>query len=271
MDQRAPEPPPLLVERDGGVARVTLNRPKVHNAFNGELIDALLGAFDELEADDSTRVVVLAGAGRSFCAGADLKWMRSMALAGDNQGDARRLAGLFDRVDRFPKPVVGRIQGAAIGGGTGLVAACDIPIAAARAKFAFSEVRLGLAPAVISPFVIARIGASAAREWFLTGARFDAARACALGLVCRVEPDEAALDAAVAEVVDALLLGAPKAQAACKALARTVATLDRATAFDHTAALIADLRAAPEGQEGMLAFLQQRKPSWAPQDEESGA
>lgn len=261
-------PPLFSVTHDGPVATVTLQRPEVHNAFNDALIDGLSAAFDALEGAAGVRVVVLAGSGRSFCAGADLQWMRSMASYGEaeNVRDARRMAGLFDRIDRFAKPVVGRIHGAAIGGGTGLVAACDISIAAARARFAFSEVRLGMAPAVISPFLIARIGASAARELFLTGARFDAHRALAIGLVNRVEPDEAALDAAVTETVQALLLGAPQAQAACKQLARAVGELTREDAFEHTASLIARLRAAPEGQEGMNAFLEGRKPAWHPGD-----
>ncbi len=257
----------LSVTHDGPVARVFLDRPEVHNAFNDGLIDALVEAFGALEREASVRVVVLGGRGRSFCAGADLAWMRSMAHYGDEENvrDARRLAGLFDRIDRFSKPVVGRIHGAAIGGGTGLVAVCDVPIAAARARFAFSEVRLGMAPAVISPFLVARIGAAAARELFLTGARFDARRALAIGLVNRVEPDEAALDAAVAETVEALLQGAPEAQAACKQLARTVGGLARQEAFEQTASLIARLRAAPEGQEGMTAFLEGRRPAWHPE------
>jgi methylglutaconyl-CoA hydratase len=252
------------VERDGAVARVWLSRGDVHNAMNGQLMSELLGVLAELEVDDSARVIVLGGRGKSFCAGADLTWMRQTALAGgaENAQDARVLAGLFETIDRFPKPIVGRIHGSAIGGGTGIVACCDIPVATARARFAFSEVRLGMAPAVISPFVIARIGKSAARELFLTGERFDAARACALGLVNRVVADEEALDAEIATIVAALLQGAPKAQAACKELARTIADQPMEVARETTAALIARLRAAPEGQEGMLAFLQRRPASW---------
>ncbi|MGM0578252.1 MAG: enoyl-CoA hydratase/isomerase family protein [Myxococcota bacterium] len=254
----------LVVERQGPVARVWMNRPDVHNAFNDALVRELSEAFRALSADDDVRAIVLGGRGRSFCAGADLSWMRSMATFTDedNIRDSRKLAGLFDLVDRCPKPVIGRIQGAAIGGGTGLVAVCDVPIAAERAKFGFSEVRLGLAPAVISPFLVARIGVGVARELFVTGARFKADRAKEIGLVNRVEPDEEALDAAVDETLEAILQGAPRAQAACKHLAKTVAEEPRKVAFEKTARLIADLRAAEEGQEGMAAFLERRPPAW---------
>lgn len=261
------------VEREGPVVRLWLARPDVHNALNGQLMTELLEALVAIETDDSARVVVLGGRGQSFCAGADLAWMRQTAMSGgaNNAQDARVMAGVFEAIDRFPKPIVGRIHGSAVGGGTGIVACCDIPLASARAKFAFSEVRLGMAPAVISPFVIARIGKSAARELFLTGERFDAARAADLGLVNRVLPDDAALDAAIAETVAALLLGAPKAQAACKELARTISDQPPEVARETTAALIARLRAAPEGQEGMLAFLQRRPASWQVQAGEADA
>ncbi|MCB9728991.1 MAG: enoyl-CoA hydratase/isomerase family protein [Deltaproteobacteria bacterium] len=256
----------IEVVREGAVARVWLSRPDVHNALNGQLMSELVGALRELAADDGARVVVLGGRGRSFCAGADLAWMRQTALSGgaNNAEDARVLASLFESIDAFPKPVVGRIHGSAMGGGAGIVACCDIPIAAARARFGFTEVRLGMAPAVISPFVVGRIGKPAARELFLTGARFDAARACALGLVNRVEPDDEALDRAVDETVAALLMGAPKAQAACKELARTITDQPIEVARETTARLIASLRAAPEGQEGMRAFLERRPPAWQP-------
>lgn len=260
----------LALTRTGSVATLELARPDVHNAFDARMLEELGSTLDVLEADDEVRVLVLAARGKSFCAGADLAWMRSLAATGAaaNGEDALLLAGLFDRIDRFPKPVVGRVHGAALGGGTGLVAACDIPIALESVRFAFTEVRLGMAPAVISPYVVRRIGRAAARELFLTGRKFDAAEACRLGLVSRVEPDVESLDRAVAETVADLLRGAPKAQAACKELARTILDLDRETAKTETAALIARLRAAPEGQEGMLAYLQKRPPVWHPKDPE---
>jgi len=261
---------PIELTRQGPVARVALNRPDVHNAFNDHLIRDLDAAFQELEADTSCRVIVLEARGRSFCAGADLAWMRSMATYtdGDNVRNARELAGLFRRIDACRVPVIGRIQGAAIGGGAGLVACCDVPIAAARAKFGFSEVRLGMAPAVISPFVMARIGRGPARELFVTGGRFDAARALQIGLINRVVDDDAALDVAVDEVVADILQGAPDAVSACKQLARTVGQMQPKEAFESTARLIARLRASPEGQEGMSAFLERRRPSWAEVAEE---
>ncbi len=254
----------LLVERAGRTLRVTLNRPGLRNAFNDTLIADLSAAFREAAADDGVQCVVLAGAGKAFCAGADLAWMKSMASYGqaDNAADAKRLAGLFELIDGCPKPVVGRIQGAAIGGGVGLVACCDVPIVRADTVFAFSEVRLGLAPAVISPFVVAKIGVGAARELFVTGARFDAERALAIGLANHVVADDEALDEAVARTVASILKGGPRAVAACKRLAMTVADLPRGEAFDQTAALIAQLRASEEGQEGMRAFLQRDRPAW---------
>ena len=214
----------LEMLRDGPVARVVMNRPDVHNAFNARLIRELDEAFRHLDSERDVRVVVLQSHGRSFCAGADLAWMRSMASYSDaeNVRDARQLAGLFARIDRCRVPVIGRIQGAAIGGGAGLVACCDIPIAQARAKFGFSEVRLGIAPAVISPFVMAKIGRGAARELFVTGSRFGAERALQIGLVNHVVDDEEALDGAVDDVIAAILEGAPGAVSACKELAQSV-------------------------------------------------
>ena len=256
----------LEIRIEGPVVRVVMKRPDVHNAFNALLITELSEAFSMIEAAGALRVAVLQGQGRSFCAGADLAWMRSMAEYDDaeNVRDARELAGLFRRIDGCRVPVIGRIQGAAIGGGAGLVACCDIPIAAERAKFAFSEVRLGIAPAVISPFVMAKIGRGVARELFVTGSRIDAHRALRIGLVNHVVADESALDAAVDECIDAILQGAPGAVSACKQLARTVGQMQPKEAFESTARLIAQLRAAPEGQEGMAAFLERRRPAWSP-------
>ncbi|TNF31714.1 MAG: hypothetical protein EP329_11895 [Deltaproteobacteria bacterium] len=258
----------LLAENHGGVLQLTLNRPDVRNAFNDELIIELRDAFVAAADDAAVRCVVLAGAGKVFCAGADLAWMKSTATSGEaaNAEGARRLAGLFEAVDRCPKPVIARVHGAAMGGGVGLVACCDVVVATAPTFFAFSEVRLGLAPAVISPYVVRKIGVGAARELFVTGERFDAERACAIGLVSHVAADEAALDARVASLAKAILSGAPGAVAACKELAMTVGDLDRETAAAETAALIARLRAGAEGQEGMRAFLTRTPPAWTVQD-----
>ena len=257
------------VTRDDAVVRVDLNRPDKRNAFDGQTLSELVDVFEALSSDTETRVIVFGGKGPVFCAGADLGWMRKMAMApgDDNQEGARRMAGLFGLVDRCRKPIIGRIQGAALGGGTGLVAACDIPITTADTRFGFSEVRLGLAPAVISPYVVRRIGTAWARELFVTGSRFDGNHAHHIGLVHHVVEDEAALDRAVQSTVKSILQGAPGASIACKELARTVTSLEPDDAFDTTAALIAELRASAEGQEGTLAFLQRRKPSWCPPDE----
>ncbi len=247
-----------------GVFTITLNRPAVRNAFDGDAIDSLLASIQRATDEDAARVVVLRGAGKTFCAGADLAWMRAMASqqSTDNKAGARRMAGLFDAIDRCPKPVIGRIHGAAIGGGVGLVSCCDIPLAVAGTKFAFSEVRLGLAPAVISPYVIKKIGVGAARELFVTGERFLAKRAVEIGLINRVLPDEAALDAEVERVAGMIVKGGPNAVRACKGLAMDVAGMEPDAVFDHTADLIATLRVSAEGQEGMRAFLTKDKPAW---------
>lgn len=255
----------LKIETSDRVLTVTLNRPEIGNAFNGELIAALTALFaEELPKADGVHVVVLAGAGKHFCAGADLAWMKSTASFGkvENAEDAKRLAGLFEAIDACPKPVIGKIHGAARGGGVGLVAALDIPVASEKASFALTEVRLGLAPAVISPYVVRKIGVPRARELFLTGEPFSATEALAWGLVNHVVP-EADLDAKVKERVGLLLLGGPNALAACKDLARTVTRLPDDEALVKTANLIAELRASPEAQEGMRAFLMKDTPRWA--------
>lgn len=251
------------VDRQGPVARVELRRPEVRNAFDPATIQALTAAFRALGEDPAVRVVVIAGAGKAFSAGADITYMREIAAFGrdENVADARQLASLFGAVRDCPKPVVARVHGAALGGGVGLVAACDIAIAAEGTVFGFTESRLGIVPAVISPFVVPRIGLAAARELFLTGERFDAAHAARIGLVARVVP-EAELDAAVAERVAALLPAGPEAQAAIKALL-TELTGPGDTATERTVQLIADRRASAEGREGLAAFLERRAPAWA--------
>jgi len=253
----------LKLEMDGPVARLTLNRPRIRNAFDDALLAAITAAAGELAADDSVRAVVLGGAGETFCAGADLHWMRRMVdySEEENRRDSLALAKMVEALDALPQPVVGRIQGAAIGGGAGLAAVCDIVVAAEDAVFAFSEVRLGLLPAVISPFVVAKIGMAAARDLFLTGERFSAARAEAIGLVQRVVP-AADLDGAVEAVLAALLAGGPGAQTAVKVLLREIRGREPAACRDTTAGFIARARAGAEGQEGMRAFLERRRAAW---------
>jgi methylglutaconyl-CoA hydratase len=252
----------LVVVRDGPVVRVILNRPDVRNAFNEELI-AELTAWARSVAVGSTRAAVLAGEGKVFCAGADLAWMSKMVgySREENVRDARALAAMFEALDALPVPLVARIHGAALGGGAGLAAVCDIAVAADDAVFGFTEVKLGILPAVISPYIVAKIGQSAARELFLTGARFSAARARDIGLVHSVVPAaglEAAVDACVAE----LLSSGPEAVAAAKALIRRVAGRPASEVAGTTAETIADRRVSAEGQEGMRAFLEKTSPSW---------
>lgn len=247
----------------GGVLTVSLNRPEQHNAMNPAIMSELTRVFTKLPGREDVRVVVLTGNGRSFCAGADLAFMRAAAdyTFEQNVADGQAIFDLMLALDRCPQPVVGRINGAAIGGGAGLVSCCDIVVAVERATFAFSEARLGIVPAVISPFVLSRIGPSHARELFLTGERFDARRAQAIGLVHHVVA-EGDLDAAVADRVAQLLLAAPGAQAAIKELIRAVAYRPKESARDYTAETIARRRASDEGREGMSAFLEKRKPWW---------
>jgi methylglutaconyl-CoA hydratase len=253
----------VVVSQTGPVLTVVLNRPEQHNALTPALITELAAIFADLPARRGARVVVLTGNGRSFCAGADLNFMRAAAdfTFDQNVADGRAIIDLMLAVDRCPLPVVGRVNGAAIGGGVGLVSCCDIVVAAERATFAFSEARLGIAPAVVSPFVLARVGPGRARELFLTGERFDARRAQAIGLVDHVVA-EGELDAVVAERVEQLLLAAPEAQAAVKELLRAVAHQAPESVRDSTAETLARLRAGDEGREGMSAFLEKRKPTW---------
>jgi methylglutaconyl-CoA hydratase len=254
----------LLQQRDGAVARLRLNRPDLHNAFDAELIAALTTALSQLGADPDVRVVVLEGAGASFSAGADLNWMRGMASASeaDNRNDALALARLLRTLDELPKPTIASVHGAAFGGGVGLVAACDIAIGVPEAKFGLTESKLGLLPAVISPYVIAAIGARQARRWFATAEIFDADEALRIGLLHEVV-NATALDTAVQRQVDLLLKAGPIAAATAKSLVRRVAAGGDGDALDAAnAGLIAKLRVSPEGQEGLGAFLDKRKPAW---------
>jgi methylglutaconyl-CoA hydratase len=255
----------IKVEREGPVARVWLDRPEVRNAFDGLMVTELRKALFELKDDDKIRVIVLGGRGSAFCAGADLTWMKAMAEAGheENLREAQALADLFFTVYESPKPIVCRVQGAALGGGAGLVAASDIPVAALGTQFGFTEVRLGILPAVISPYVLRKIGESAARELFLTGERFEAVKAQEIGLVRAAVPPED-LDGAVYGRVQELLKAGPTAVAEAKALIREVAFQRVEDLQRYTVEAIADIRVSPEGQEGMRAFLEKRKPRWAP-------
>ena len=253
----------LQVEYDGPVARIWMNRPDLRNAFDGLMITELRKVLFDLRSVDAVRVVVLGGRGASFCAGADLQWMKAMAsfTREENMREAQALADLFFTVYESPKPVVARVHGAALGGGAGLVAACDIPVAALGTEFGFTEVRLGIIPAVISPYVVGKIGESAARELFLTGERFEAVRAAEIGLVRAAVPPED-LDAAVEVRVSALLQSGPRAIAEAKALIREVAWRRVEDVQRYTVERIAELRISAEGQEGMRAFLEKRKPYW---------
>jgi len=254
----------LEIERAGGVATVWMNRPEVHNAFNAELIAELTAACRELNEDASARVVVLAGRGKSFSAGADLNWMKAAAAASveENREDARRLAGMLRALAELEKPTIARVHGAALGGGMGLASACDICVASDKASFATSEVKFGIIPSAISPYVIRAIGERQAYRYFQSAERISAARAVEIGLAHEAVADEA-LDAKVAEIVAALLQGGPRAQAAAKDLIRGVANRPVGDAVvEDTARRIAELRATPEAKEGLEAFLAKRPAAW---------
>jgi len=255
---------PLLLHVDAGVATLRLNRPALHNAFDAGLIAALTAALERLGADPAVRTVVLAGEGASFSAGADLHWMRGMAAASEaeNRDDALALSLLMRTLDELPKPTLARVHGAAFGGGVGLVACCDIAIGAPEAKFGLTESKLGLLPAVISPYVVAAIGPRQARRWFATAEIFDAGEALRIGLLHQVV-DADRLDAAVQHQAGLLAKAGPLAAAAAKRLVARVAAGGDAAALDAANAdLIAKLRVSPEGQEGLSAFLDKRKPAW---------
>jgi methylglutaconyl-CoA hydratase len=253
----------VRVEHDGAVSRVVLSRPERHNALDPAMIDEIAVAVRGLGQRPATRLVVLAGDGPNFCAGADIAYMRALGTysAEENLADARRLGRVFLGLRDLPKPVVARVHGAALGGGAGLVAASDIAVAAADAVFGFTEARLGILPAVISPFVVPRIGVAAASEHFLTGARFGAERAREIGLVSRVVPANE-LDAAVDALVTDLLASGPEAQAAIKRLLPGLAGWNESW-LETTAHLIAERRSSAEGREGLQAFLSRRRPAWA--------
>ncbi|MGZ5084950.1 MAG: enoyl-CoA hydratase/isomerase family protein [Usitatibacter sp.] len=257
----------LAVERQGPIGLVTMNRPERHNAFDDALIAELTEALRSMEAEDGIRLVVLSGAGKSFSAGADLNWMKRMAgfSSDENRRDAMGLATLMRTLAHLRKPTLARVHGAAYGGGVGLVVCCDIAVAAQSASFSLSEAKLGLIPAVISPYVVAAIGERASRRYFLTGERFEAAEAWRLGLVHEVTSDFESLDDRVGEIVDALLACGPAAQREAKDLIRAVASRPvTSELIQDTADRIARIRSSPEGREGVAAFLEKRRAAWIP-------
>ena len=262
----------VRLERSGpndAVARVTLSRPDVHNAFNASLIAELRQTFAALAREGPTelRVVVLTGDGPSFCAGADIDWMRAaMQLDVEgNEQDAMAFAETLETIDTCPVPIIARVHGPALGGGAGLCAVSDLVIAEAGARFGFTETRLGILPAVISPFVIAKIGESHARALFPGGRRFDAVRAQRIGLVHEVVEGVDALDAAVDQAIGDVLASGPTAARAAKAIIREVRGLGHGSSKWHTARVIARQRVSEEAQEGFRAFVEKRRPAWAPE------
>ncbi|MGZ6104480.1 MAG: enoyl-CoA hydratase-related protein [Vulcanimicrobiaceae bacterium] len=254
----------MAIQIEDGVAAVALARPDVRNAFNARVIADLKSTFDELSTDPSVRAVVLSGDGKAFCGGADINWMRtSLELTRDeNVADAQAMSEMFRSIDRCSKPVIARVHGAALGGGAGLVAVCDIAIASEETIFGFTEVKLGIIPAVISPFVLAKIGVSNARALFLTGERFDARRAQAIGLIHEVTTIDG-LDPAIERIIAEVRTAGPSAIAAAKRLIQTVRETDYESSREITAEAIASQRTTPEGQEGLRAFLERRRPEWA--------
>ena len=254
----------LEVTKHGGVARVTLNRPELRNAFDDELIKKLRGAFEDVSKDPSVRVMILAGNGPAFCAGADLNWMKRMAGYGydENLADAKALAQMLATLDRLPKPTIARVHGPVFAGGTGLVAACDIAVGTPEAKFCLSEAKLGLSPATISPYVLRAMGEREARRYFLTAEVFDAAEAFRIGMLALLVPGDQ-LDANVDSLVKHLLAGGPEAHTKIKALIRAVAGRRPDDALvAETAKHIAEIRGSPEGKEGIASFLEKRKAAW---------
>jgi methylglutaconyl-CoA hydratase len=252
----------LKIDKKDGVARITLDRPELRNAFDDALIASLTKAFLEIGSDDAVRVVVLAGNGPAFCAGADLNWMKRMAKYGydENLADAEALALMLATLDRLPKPTIARVHGPVFAGGTGLVAACDIAVGTPAAKFCLSEAKLGLSPATISPYVLRAMGEREARRYFLTAEVFDAAEAFRIGMLSILTEN---LDQTIDELVKHLLAGGPQAHAKIKDLIRAVGgrPVDDALAAE-TAKRIAQIRVSPEGREGIASFLEKRKAAW---------
>jgi methylglutaconyl-CoA hydratase len=254
----------IRMDFEGNIGRITFARPEVHNAFNATMIGELAQAFDLVKAKKSIRVAVLTGEGKSFCAGADLNWMREIINYSyeQNLSESLLLAEALHKLYSLPKPTVAMVNGAAIGGGNGFLSACDIAVAADDAHFGLSEVKIGLVPAAISPFVIRKIGESKAREYFLTGKRISAQKAQEIGLVNQVVPREN-LEGSVDELIRLLLTSGPEALASCKELIFRVPQMSLEEVKEFTARMIANLRISEEGQEGMASFLEKRKPKWS--------
>lgn len=253
----------ILFVPQGKIVHISLNRPEVHNAFNSTMLSELDDAFERVKLDNSIRVVVVRGEGKSFCAGADINWMREIIHYSYKQNleESLQLAELLHKIFTLSKPTLAMVNGTAIGGGTGFIAACDIAVASEEAKFGLSEVKIGLVPAAISPYVIRRIGESKAREYFLTGERISARKALDIGLINEVVPPEE-LEDKVKEIIRLLLSSGPEALASCKELIQKVPLMSFEQAKTFTARMIANLRVSKEGQEGMTAFLEKRKPFW---------
>ncbi len=253
----------LKFEKKGNIAHITFNRSEIHNAIDSTVITEVSEIFGTISKDGSVRAIVLTGAGKSFCAGADLNWMKSFKDQGydSNLKESLALADMFHQINTCPLPVIGRINGAAYGGGAGFVAVCDIAIAAKSAAFSFSEVKIGLAPAVISPFVIRKIGEAKAREYFITGARISAEKALQAGLINHAVDDDQ-LDKAVEKTIESILTSGPKAVATAKKIINEVSSMPSEKILQYTADAIARLRVSDEGQEGISAFLEKRKPKW---------
>ncbi|MBA3943766.1 MAG: enoyl-CoA hydratase/isomerase family protein [Herpetosiphonaceae bacterium] len=253
----------IKLTRTGAVVTVTLNRPAVHNAFNPQMIGELHTAFNHLASDPQVRAVVLTGAGPSFCAGADLHWMQETLhyTEADNIADAERMAGMYECINTLPKPLIGKINGAAVGGGAGLVACCDIAVACTDARFGFAEVNLGILPAVIARFVVPKIGVGHARALFVSGRRFSAEKARDIGLVHDVVPSKD-FDKVIKQVVDDVLTSGPQAVDQAKQLVQAIATLPADEVASYTVKALAQARTSAEGQEGVRAFLEKRKPAW---------
>lgn len=255
----------IRAEIEKGIGRVTLNRPDVRNAFNAQMIEDLSNCFAQIAEDSSIRAVILAGEGKVFCAGADVNWMKESVnyTEAQNRDDAMRMARMYEAIDKCPVPVVARIQKAAFGGAVGLTAVSDIAVATEDAKFSFSEVRLGIVPAVISSFSLRKIGISQARRYFSTAEVFDAARAKEIGLIHESVP-EAELDNTVNSIIAEILKNGPQAVREAKVLTREVPSLDYEAALQFCADTISRIRTSEEGQEGLNAFLEKRKASWLP-------
>jgi methylglutaconyl-CoA hydratase len=255
----------IITEVDDSVGILTLNKAERHNALDELLIDEITRGLLELETDPRVRVVVLSSTGKSFCAGADLNWMKLSANYSmqDNLRDAQNLARLMTTLNELSKPTLARVQGSAYGGGVGLIAACDIAVATYDARFALTEIKLGTLPAVTSPYVLAAIGERHGRRYMLSAERFSAAEAYRIGLVHEIVPGEEQLDEAIGEIIDNLLKNGPNAQAECKALIHVISgqPIDEQT-IEETTQRIARVRSSPEGKEGLTAFIEKRKPNW---------